>query len=140
MSGWLGMPVADTELLFLLNPRDPRHKAALRILEELKGKLRVPDTALIEFEVTLRSRGRSLNDVKQALLALKRIMEDYGIEEVSTIDLSLLVRHVEIMLDYSLDFFDSLIAASALSVDGIVVSDDKAFDRVEELKRIPIVR
>ena len=53
------MPVADTELLFLLNPRDPRHKLALRIIEELRGGLYVPDTALLEFEVTLRSRGRN---------------------------------------------------------------------------------
>ena len=53
------MPVADTELLFLLNLRDPRHDHALRIIEELKGRLYVPDTALLEFEVILRSKGRS---------------------------------------------------------------------------------
>ena len=66
------MPVADTELLFTLNPRDPRYKSALRIIKELRGKLYAPDVALLEFEIVLKSRGRSQDEIKQALLALKK--------------------------------------------------------------------
>ena len=47
------MPVADTELLFALNPRDRKHKHALKALN-MKG-LRIPDTALLEFQAVLRS-------------------------------------------------------------------------------------
>jgi len=134
------MPVADTELLFMLNPKDPRHRKALNILEKFKGKLYVPDTALFEFETVLRSRGRSEEEIKHALLALKKIFDEYSISEASTVNLVLLVKHLELMLNYGLTFFDSLIASSALSLDSLIVSDDKAYDNIKELKRIPITQ
>ncbi len=134
------MPVADTELLFLPNPRDPRHKYALRILEEMKGRILVPDVALLEFEITLRSRSRSLSDIKLALLALKKIFDDYEIKEVKTVNILMLNRHIEIMMNYKLSFFDSLIASAALQVDSTIISDDVAYDQVIGLKRIPITK
>jgi len=132
------MPVADTELLFLLNPKDPRHNKALKVLEGLKGRLFVPDVALLEFEITLKSRGRRNSEIRLALLALKEIFETYNVVEVETLNTLALTKHLEIMDNYGLSFFDSLIAAATLSVDGIVVSDDRDFDSVPEIKRIPI--
>ena len=35
-----------------------------------------------------------------------------------------------------LEYFDAGVAAGALQLDGIVVSNDRAFDRIEGLKRI----
>ncbi|OYT54975.1 MAG: hypothetical protein B6U76_06845 [Desulfurococcales archaeon ex4484_217_2] len=132
------MPVADTELLFLLNPKDPRHHKALKVLEGLKGRLFVPDVALLEFEITLKSRGRRNSEIRLALLALKEIFETYNVVEVETLNTLTLAKHLEIMDNYGLSFFDSLIAAATLSIDGIVVSDDRDFDSVPEIKRIPI--
>ncbi len=43
LNGWCNMPIADTELLFLLSPKDPRYKFALKTISELKGKLHVPE-------------------------------------------------------------------------------------------------
>jgi len=132
------MPVVDTELLFLLNPRDPRHSFALKIIEQLKGELYVPDTAILEFEVTLRSRGRSISQIRRALASIKKILIDYNIHEASTLSTGTLLLHLDLMEEYGLSYFDSLIAASAIVIDGVIVSDDKAFDRVKGLKRIPI--
>jgi len=42
------------------------------------------------------------------------------------------------MRQYNLSYFDSLIAASALNIDNTIVSDDKVFDYIVGLKRIPI--
>ena len=134
------MPVADTELLFLLNPKDPRHEYALRIVEKLKGRLYVPDTALLESEVTLRSRGRSSRQVVMAFLALKKIFIDYDIKEICTLNLDTMLLHLDLVERYKLSYFNSLLAASAISVDSIIVSDDKVFDNVMGLKRIPITR
>ncbi len=130
--------MADTELLFTFNPRDPRYKGALRIIEELRGKLYVPDVALLEFEIVLKSRGKSQDEIKQALLALKRIFTNYDIKEVNTVNTIMLINHLELMTDYGLSYFDSLIASATLLVDGVIVSDDPAFDKVEGLRRIPI--
>ncbi len=130
------MPVIDTEFLFALNPNDRRHEKALKTLS-VKG-LKVPDTALFEFQVVLRARDRKPDEVASAMKALKYVFESNRIKEVSTINADLFVKQAEIEEKYGLSYFDSLIAASALAVDGVVVSDDAAFDKVPELKRVPL--
>ena len=74
-----------------------------------------------------------------ALLSINEIFKKYGVREVKTIDSDLLILHVEISKNYGLTFFDSLIAASSLKVDRTIVSDDKAFDKAPDLKRIPLI-
>ncbi len=134
------MPVVDTEFLFALNPRNLKHNYALNILREYSGKLLVPDTVLSEFIVVLRSHGKNLQEVKEALKALKKIFSTYNLKEVSTINTHLLIIHVDIMKKYGLTFFDSLIAASTLIVGDTIISDDSDFDKIPDLKRIPLTQ
>lgn len=131
------MPVADTDFLFAINPRDPKHQHAMRLLKEL-GDLMVPDTAVLEFQVVLRARGRTPFQVKMALLALHEALTRNNVEEVKTISTSLLAFQSELEDKYELSYFDSLIAASALTLDRRVVSDDCAFDKIPDLKRISL--
>jgi len=131
------MPVIDTEVVFALNPRDPKHREALRVLREVP-KLTVPDTVLLEFQAVLRSRGRTPSQVRNALLALHQVLVQYGVREVNTLSTNLLVYQCELEEKYKLSYFDSLIATSALILDRQIVSDDEAFDRVPGLKRIPL--
>ncbi len=131
------MPVADTEFLFSLNPRDRKHRYGIRLLKEISG-LVVPDTAALEFQVVLRARGRSLSQVKMALLALHEALRRNNVKEAQTFSLSLLALQSELEERYGLSYFDSLIAASALKLDCQVISDDDSFDRVPNLKRIPL--
>lgn len=131
------MPAADTELIFALNPRDPKHGDALRKLGEVPG-LVVPDTALLEFQAVLRSRGRTPSQVRAALLALRQILSQHGVEEASTLSTRLLIDQCELEERYGLSCFDSLLAASALALDRRIVSDDRAFDRVPGLERVPL--
>jgi len=132
------MPVADTELLFALNPLDKKHEEAMKSLS-LKG-LKIPDTAVFEFQIVLRARGRKAKEVASAMRALKQICESRKLKEVCTAETTLFIRQTEIEEKYGLSYFDSLIAASAFKVDSAVVSDDSAFDRVQGLKRIPLGR
>jgi predicted nucleic acid-binding protein len=131
------MPVADTDLLFALNPRDKKHENALRLISNVRG-IKVPDTALLEFVIVLKARGRSSDDVKEAVRALEEIFKIYMMKTVKTVDPDLIVKQSEIEKKYGLSFFDGLIASSALKLDKSIISDDKAFDNVPELKRIPI--
>ena len=131
------MSVADTELLFLLNPRDPRHRYALDILETIRN-LVVPDVALPELELVLRTRGCSLDQIYLAMKAIKKILSNYGVEERSFISTELMLIHLDLEKGYGLSFFDSLIAASVMLYDKKVVLDDTAFDRVLGLERIAI--
>jgi len=129
------LPVADTELLFALNPKDRRHEKALATLS--MRNLKVPDTALFEFQAVLRARGRKAAEVARAMAALKQVF-GRKIKEAATITTKLFMMQAEIEEKYGLSYFDSLVEASALMLDGIVVSDDKAFDRVEGLRRVPL--
>ncbi len=131
------MPVADTEVLFAFSPTDPKHSQALHVLNTTED-LDVSDAGLIEFQVVLRGRGRSLAETRQALLALSTVLQEHHVKEVKTIDTATLSLQCEIELRHHLGYFDSLIAASALRVDGKIVSDDCAFDRVPGLERIPL--
>jgi len=131
------MPVADTEVLFAINPKDPRHQHAMRIFKEISS-LTAPDTALLEFQTVLRARGTTPSEVKMALLALHEALRRNHMEEVKTVNTSLLALQCELKERYGLSYFDSLIAASALVLDRQIVSDDEAFNRLPDLKRIPL--
>jgi predicted nucleic acid-binding protein len=131
------MPVADTEVLFALNPRDPKHQYAIKKLEDLNN-ITVPDTSILEFQMVLRGRGRDVSQVRDALLAIHVFLRSMGVEEKRTIDISLLALQCELEEMYSLTYFDSLIVASALSLDGEIISNDRAFDEIPGLKKIPL--
>ena len=131
------MLVADTELLFALSPRDPKHRHALRALEAAREVV-IPDVALLEFQVVLRSRGAPPSRVRLALLALREILDEKGVRGVKTLSLELLALQCDLEERHGLSFFDSLIAAAALSLRAAVLSDDEDFDRVEGLERVPL--
>lgn len=129
------MPVLDTEVLFAFNPNDKKHNAIPKILK-MKG-LKVPDTALLEFQMVLKARGKGNEEIREAMEALKFILSSNMIKEVKTISTDLFILQSEIEEKYGLSYFDSLIASSALMLDKVIVSDDKAFDKVSNLRRIP---
>jgi predicted nucleic acid-binding protein len=106
------MPVADTEFIFALNPKDRKHQYAIRLLKEISNLI-VPDTAALEFQVAFRARGRNPSQVEVALLALYKVLKRNNVEKAKTLSLSLLAFQSEIEENYGLSCFDSLLAASA---------------------------
>jgi predicted nucleic acid-binding protein len=131
------VPVADTEFLFAMNPRDHKHQDAMLLLKGLSG-LVVPDTAALEFQAVLRARGRTPSQAKIALLALHEALERSNVGEGKTVSMSLLALQSELEERYGLSYFDSLIAASALTLDRHILSDDSSFDRIPGLRRTPV--
>lgn len=130
------MPIADTEFLFAMSPNDRRHREAMEILSSM-GDLKIPDTSLFEFQVVLRARNKKPSEIAKAILALKQIF-GRRIKEAQTINMDLFIRQADIQEKYGLTYFDSLVAASALAIDETIVSDDRDFDRVDGLKRLPL--
>lgn len=131
------MPALDTEVLFAVNPEDDKHVRAVNLLRSKKD-LVVPDTSFFEFQMVLRTMGNSAAEVGKAVLAVRSVLSEHGVKEVGTMNSSLIALQCELESSYDLDFFDSLIAASALSLDSVVVSDDTAFDEVPGLRRVPL--
>lgn len=135
------MPVLDTDVLFALNPKDNKHGAALKLLSELQKRnkgILVADTTTFEFIAVLRSVNKKAPIIRAAILAIRKIIETVKGEEVNTICSDLLANQCTIEERFGLTFFDSLIAASTLNLDGELVSDDKAFDRISGIRRIPL--
>ncbi len=135
------MPVLDTQVLFALNPRDRFHQRAFKRLAELrekKLKLYATDTAVLEFQVVLRSVDRKPEAVRKALLALRSALQINGVIEAATLDTELLARQCEIEQEYGLSYFDSLIAASALRLYEGILSDDESFGKVPTIIRTPL--
>jgi predicted nucleic acid-binding protein len=130
------MPILDTQVLFALNPKDPKHAIALKIIRSRQRDLVVTDTGILEFQLVLRGRGRKTSEIRESLLALSELLYSLGVKEERTIDIDLLVSSLDIQSRNKLSYFDSLIAASALSLDGVVIGDDEAFDQVQNLKRV----
>ena len=131
------MPAVDTEVLFALDPRDKKHKRAIGLLTSMQD-LVVPDTATLEFQMVMRARGRRAFEVKELVQSIHRILLERGVREVRTMDTALIAQQCRLESDYKLTFFDSFVAASALSLDSAIVSDDAAFDLVPGLNRIPL--
>ncbi len=130
------MPVIDTEVLFALNPNDPKHDAATKLLKQ-NPDLKAPDTTLLEFQLVLRGRGRTAEDVSRAILSLRKVLATNHVSETKTIDTRLLALQGQIEMENHLSYFDSLVAASALVLDEEIVTDDKAFEAVPNLTRTP---
>ena len=129
----------DTQILFALNPKDRFHQRTLARLTELRRRnltLHAPDTAVLEFQVVLRSIDRKPDVVRKALLGLRGALEMNEAIEAQTFDSELLMRQCEIEEKYGLSSFDSLIAASALRLGGEILSDDESFDKVPDIRRI----
>ncbi len=137
------MPILDTEVLFALNPKDRLHKPTLALLAELRERgssLYVPDTVILEFQAVLRSTDRKPKLIRKAMLALRATLQLNGAKEAPTLDSGLIARQCEIEEKYGLTYFDSLIAASTLSLDQRIVSDDEAYDKIPFLTRTGLSR
>ncbi|MEM1690664.1 MAG: PIN domain-containing protein [Thermofilaceae archaeon] len=129
------MPLLENDAIFAyLNEYDPNHEIAEGIFEKLRrGELRVEISSIspLEMELIYRSEkreGRLLKDLA-ALAALPNV------EYVAlTPDVALMSVYLEQTLNLS--FFDSHYAATALNLDGKIISFDKACEKVPGLTRI----
>lgn len=81
INGWLNMPVVDTEVIFALNPRGPKHNFTINLLKTSKN-LFVPDTALLEFEIVLRLLVELVKKLWMLFLALIEYLGNMVLEKL----------------------------------------------------------
>ncbi len=129
------MPVLDTVVLFAaLSEADPRHERALYYMGKLgEEAYYISAMALVELDVVLKSRGFS-HEQRMDIFAL--LAADYPNARISPLSPTTFYLAAKIEREHGLDYFDACVAAEALSLDGIVVSTDHAFDKVAGLRRM----
>jgi len=135
------MPVIELDtLIALVNVLDKLHELAVRIINMvMNGELRnvaVPTSAYLEYELVLRSKGYSEEEVLTDLESFRSLRNLAEIPLTSRI----ISEAIRLRRKYELTYFDSLHAASALMYDKIMISVDPAYRNVPNLRVIDPLR
>jgi len=124
------MPIA------LVNRSDKLHPIAKRLFKKISSvslkNIVIPTSALIEYELILRSRGYSEDAIRKDIQAFMMISNIHEIPLTSKVIITASLLREK----YHLSYFDSLHAASALAHDRIVISVDKCYRRIPDIKLI----
>lgn len=129
------MVLMENDVIFaFMNEKDRNHDTAVRVFEKLKnGELKVDlsGITLLEMELIYRTQGREseLLRIMAALLTLPNV-------NFVPLTPEIVITSIRLRERVGLSFFDSHYAATALYLDGKVISFDEAYDKVPGLIRI----
>ncbi len=129
------MPIIELDMMIaFVNASDHLHRVAVEIFRKIaEGELTdgvIPASAYIEYELLLKSRGYDRATIEGDIEAFRRFP---NLEEIP-LSSDILLKASKLRASYSLTYFDSLHAASALLYDGAIISVDEAYRRVEALR------
>ena len=129
------MPLIENDVTFaFLNSLDSKFKSADRVFTKIRSgslKVSLSSVALVEMELVYRSEGR-----EDALLKDMAALASIPDAKFEPLTPDVVLSAVLLRQMFHLGFFDSHYAATALKVDGSIISFDKAYDHVKGLKRI----
>lgn len=131
------MPIIELDMLTaLVNREDKHHEIAVKFFEEIaRGRIRniaVAASALIEYELILKSRGYKEEEIAADIEAFINIE---NMREAPLTSKTMLTA-INLRKKYGLTYFDSLHAAAAILYDETIISADKAYKTLKELKAI----
>lgn len=133
------MPVLDTVVLFgAMDEDDQHHETSLVQLRRLSSETEnywVSGFALFEFDVVMKSRGISLDERMETYSLL---LKDFPAVSERTLRIgpAALFLTAQLEKSHAIDYFDAGVASESLQKDGVVVSTDRVFDKIPNLKRI----
>lgn len=133
------MPVLETDFLKgLLDEKDRLHPHSLVALHRLsRGEWVLASSALIELDLLLKKAGLSNMRRHEVFESLKA---EFDVDSVLGVSHAVLSQAAFIREKYNFRrfYFDSVHLSTAILHDGTIVSSDREFDHVSELKRIPL--
>jgi predicted nucleic acid-binding protein len=130
-----GQPVAvESDFLFGLRKSDTRHRNVITALEmHENGKLAITllPSAILEVRAVLYSRGLKGKDVEEVFSLMAALLAQYGVGEVSTLNLSDVIVAEKMRSDEpDLTFFDSLHAATSKRLGTSLLSSEGIYKRL----------
>jgi predicted nucleic acid-binding protein len=127
------MIVEVDSLIAYVNKNDKYHEVVSKFFEKVAaGKyknVRVASSAYLEYSLLLRSKGYSERDIREDLFYFRNF-PNLG---EAPLTLEVQIRASVLREKHGLSFFDSLHAATALLIDGVIVSLDGAYKFVQGL-------
>ena len=131
------MPLIETDLLYsFLNANDINHTFANNIILQVNsGDLAVKfsSVSLIELQLIYKSKNIEY-EFELDLVEFQRIKNI----EWALLDIISSLTAIHLRKKYNLSFFDSLHVGIAINLDKQIISQDKEYDRITGLKRIPL--
>jgi len=94
--------------------------------------LKVASSAYLEYELVLKSKGYSLTDIYSDLQAF-RYIKKLGEAPLTA---NIIIRAIELRRKYNISYFDSLHAATAIEYDKVIISTDRIYKEIKEIKYI----
>ncbi|MFQ5711408.1 MAG: type II toxin-antitoxin system VapC family toxin [Candidatus Geothermarchaeales archaeon] len=131
------MPVVELDMIMgFVNTLDALHEVAGQLFRRIKGgdlkDVYVASSAYLEYELLLRSRGYGEAEIREDLRAFR----EYPNLREAPLIIDVMILASDLRERYDLTYFDSLHAASALTLNEKIVSVDEAYDGVDELERV----
>ncbi len=135
------MPVLETDFLKgLLDERDRLHPSCLRALRQVSAKeWTLASSALVELDLLLKRAGISDSGRHEVFESLTVELDSDVILVVSHAVLSQAAMIRE-KYRFRRFYFDSIHLSTAILHDRTIVSSDREFDHITEVKRIPLDR
>ncbi len=131
------MPILDTVVLFGAGDSTDKHHARAKAHLQKIGDpgVYLASFALLEYDTTLKSRGFSFEERMEKYALLLDEYPRLG-QKVARLSPATFYLTSRLEAEAELEYFDAGITAEALQFDGAVISTDRAFERVEGLRRI----
>ena len=123
-------------MIGLISETDKLHDISKNFFELIVSKtlndIFIPSSAYIEYELVLKSKGIGEVDI------LKDIIHFQNIENIKEVPLDsfIIASASNLRKLYNVTYFDSLHCASALLTDGTMISTDKEYKKILNLKTI----
>jgi predicted nucleic acid-binding protein len=113
-------------LVGAMNPADRYHRAAMSYLRELKTSdaVYVPTSTLMEFDLVMRNKGYTEDEISDTWLALAPLIEERYVATPPSVHLTAAILRAK-----GLTYFDSLIASLATELDATIATRDKAISQ-----------
>ena len=131
------MPLIETDLLYsFLNANDINHKFANNIILRVHNselEVKFSSVSLVELQLIYKLKNIEY-EFELDLVELQRIKNI----EWALLDTISSLTAIHIRKKYNLSFFDSLHVGIAINLDKQIISQDKEYDKIMDLKRIPL--
>ena len=131
------MPLIETDTIYaFLNKNDIYHDYANIIFNMINNSelgVKISSVSLIELQLIYKSKEIEY-DFELDLIDLQRINNIVW----APLDVSSTLTAIHLRRKYNLSFFDSLHVGIAINLDKQIISQDKGYDNIAGLKRIPL--
>ncbi|MHC1628633.1 MAG: type II toxin-antitoxin system VapC family toxin [Candidatus Nezhaarchaeales archaeon] len=128
------MAIIETDMILaLISDQNKLHELAVKVLENFKDELALSPYTLTELNMLYLSGKITVENYSELLKILREAFQYHGIT-IMPDDPLYHSKAMELRSTYNLSYFDSLHAGTAIIEDQPLISMDKRYSKIKELK------